>query len=238
MARILIVDDDEEVVGTVYRSLRHLNYEVVTAFNGQSALRAISETSPDLVILDIMMPQMDGLEVCRKVRSQSHRAATPILFLTARGRLEDKIEGFHAGADDYLTKPFDIEELELRVRALLRRAMVPEPTISESQPALVRVGNMALNPRTYEVTIKNKTILLTPVEFDLLHYLMSHANEVISSERLLQEVWNYPPGTGAPDLVRVHIKNLREKIEPSPKAPIYIQTVSRHGYTIRPSDIS
>jgi DNA-binding response OmpR family regulator len=147
--------------------------------------------------------------------------------LTAKGKIEDKIEGFEAGADDYLTKPFDLRELELRVRALLRRSL---PTEAPKIP--LQVGPLSLDPRTFELRVEGKVLLLTPVEFELLYYLMSHAGEVISTERLLREVWEYPPGTGDPNLVRAHIKNLRAKIEPSPDNPIYIKTVSRHGYLI------
>jgi len=151
----------------------------------------------------------------------------PILFLTARSKIEDKIEGFEAGADDYLTKPFDLRELELRVRALLRRSMP-----SEAPKTLLEIGPLSLDPRTFKLGVDGKVLLLTPVEFELLYYLMKHAGEVISTERLLQEVWEYPPGTGDPNLVRAHIKNLRSKIEPSPSNPTYIRTISRHGYII------
>ncbi len=227
MALILVVDDDRDVAGTIERTLRRRNHEVLVAYSGAQALQLIREQPPDLVVLDIMMPRMDGIEVCQRIRSLPNVASVPILFLTARGKIEDKIEGFEAGADDYLTKPFDLRELELRVRALLRRSLP-----SEAPKTPLEVGDLSLNPRTFELTVKDKTILLTPVEFELVYYLMRHAGEVISTERLLQEVWEYPPGTGDPNLVRAHIKNIRAKIEPSPSNPIYIQTISRHGYVI------
>jgi DNA-binding response OmpR family regulator len=227
MARILVVDDDQDVAGTVERTLRRRDHEVMVAYSGPQALQLIQERPPDLVVLDIMMPRMDGIEVCQRIRSLPNVAAVPILFLTAKGKIEDKIEGFEAGADDYLTKPFDLRELELRVRALLRRSL---PTEAPKIP--LQVGPLSLDPRTFELRVEGKVLLLTPVEFELLYYLMSHAGEVISTERLLREVWEYPPGTGDPNLVRAHIKNLRAKIEPSPDNPIYIKTVSRHGYLI------
>ncbi len=227
MAFVLVVDDDRDVAGTIERTLRRRDHEVVVAYSGAQALQLIQERPPDLVVLDIMMPRMDGIEVCQRIRALPNVASVPILFLTAKVKIDDKIEGFEAGADDYLTKPFDLRELELRVRALLRRSLP-----SEALKAPLEAGALSLNPRTFELTVEGKTLLLTPVEFELLYYLISHAGEVVSTERLLQEVWEYPPGTGDPNLVRAHIKNIRAKIEPSPSDPIYVQTVSRHGYII------
>ena len=143
-------------------------------------------------------------------------------------RLDDKLEGFDAGADDYVTKPFDIQELEVRTRAVLRRSLTP----AQAEPDVLTAGDLSLNRRTYVARAGSRVSLLTPIEFELLHYLMSHAGEVFSSERLLQEVWEYPSGTGDPALVRMHIKNIRDKIENNPKRPRFLRTISRHGYTI------
>jgi len=227
MAFIVVVDDDRDVAGTIERTLRRRDHEVAVAYSGAQALQLIQERPPDLVVLDIMMPRMNGIEVCHRIRSFPNVASVPILFLTAKGKIEDKIEGFEAGADDYLTKPFDLRELELRVRALLRRSL---PSAAPKTP--LEVSFLSLDPRTFELRVEDKTLILTPVEFELLHYLMLHAGEATTTERLLQEVWEYPPGTGDPNLVRAHIKNIRAKIEPSPSEPIYLQTVSRHGYII------
>ena len=227
MAHILVVDDDRDVAGTIERTLRRRDHKVVIAYSGAQALQLIQEQCPDLVVLDIMMPRMDGIETCQRIRTLSNVASVPILFLTARSKIEDKIEGFEAGADDYLTKPFDLRELELRVRALLRRSMP-----AEAPKTPLEVGTLSLDPRTFKLNVNGHILLLTPVEFELLYYLMRHAGEVISTERLLQEVWEYPPGTGDPNLVRAHIKNIRAKIEPSPNNPTYIKTISRHGYII------
>jgi len=229
MARILVVDDDRDVAGTIERTLRRRDHQVVMAYSGAQALQLIQQQCPDLVVLDIMMPRMGGIEACRRIRTLPNVASVPILFLTARSKIEDKIEGFEAGADDYLTKPFDLRELELRVRALLRRSL---PT--EEPKAPLEVGTLSLDPRTFKLNVDGNVLLLTPVEFELLYYLMKHAGEVISTERLLQDVWEYPPGTGDPNLVRAHIKNIRSKIEPSPNDPTYIRTISRHGYIITP----
>jgi two-component system, OmpR family, response regulator RpaA len=182
-----------------------------------------------------MMPGMSGIEVCRHLRANPQLAPIPILFLTARGEIADKIEGFEAGADDYLTKPFDLRELELRVKALLRRSL----TGGEQEAAeRLEVGALTLDCRTFEISTPQRTILLSPVEFELLHFLMKSPGKVFSADQLLQQVWGYPAGTGMPDLVRVHIKNLRDKIEPAPSTPIYLKNVLRRGYMIAPDDVA
>lgn len=226
---ILVVDDDEDVAETIERSLRRAGHEVLVAHRGADALQIARQRRPELIVLDMMMPGMNGIEVCRHVRANPDLAKTPILFLTAKGEMGDKIDGFEAGADDYLTKPFDLRELELRVKALLRRTQRgSEEEIAER----IEVGSLVLNCRTYEISTPQQNLLLTPVEFELLHFLMNNPGKVFSSDQLLQQVWGYPPGTGMPDLVRVHIKNLRDKIEPSPRTPRYLKNVLRRGYMI------
>lgn len=233
MAQILIVDDDENVARTINRALRSRDYDTVVVHNGQDALDAVEREKPDLVVLDVMMPGMTGIEVCKQLRAEPDTAQLPIIFLTARAMLDDKIEGFEAGADDYLTKPFEIQELALRVRAVLRRAQVSS-SWEEDQDHILVVGDLQLNQQTFEAITSEHVVPLTPIEFEVLQHLMKHSGQVFSSERLLQEIWQYPPGTGNPALVRMHIRNLRAKIEPSEaQEPIFIRTVSRHGYTIR-----
>ncbi|MBI1877989.1 MAG: response regulator transcription factor [Chloroflexi bacterium] len=228
MATILIVDDEERVALSIERSLRR-DYQVRVTNNGSDALKIARREKPDLIILDINMPGMDGLEVCHELRNDPTLKSVPILFLTARGRLEERIEGLEAGADDYLTKPFDVRELLLRVQAILRRTTTQgRPTT----PDEVIVGKLVLNCQNYQLNTGEKTILLTPVEFDLIYHLMSHPGQVFSGERLLRELWDYPSDTGSPDLVRMHIRNLRLKIEPDTQNPRFILTVPRHGYTI------
>jgi len=228
MASILVVDDDVDVADTIQRSLLNRGHDVKVVYNGVEALRTVKEDPPHMIVLDVVMPYMDGMEVCRRLRQDPQTAHIPIIFLTAMGRLSDKLQGFDAGADDYLTKPFDVQELEVRVRAVLRRALPP----AQAEPDILRVGDLSLNRRTYEAKTGSKVSLLTPIEFELLHHLMSHVGEVFSSEQLLQEVWEYPAGTGDPALVRMHIKNIRDKIEIEPRRPRFLRTISRHGYTI------
>ncbi len=229
MATILIVDDEADVAKTIELGLRRRDFQTAVVHSGVEALKAARRQRPDLIILDIMMPNMDGLEVCRRLRSDALLSDVPILFLTAKGKIDDKIEGFQAGADDYLGKPFHLEELALRVRALLRRTM----TQAKEEPvSVLTVGDLKLDCRTFEVQAGERRALLTPVEFDLLYHLMSRAGQVFSSDRLLQEVWDFPYDTGSPDLVRMHVRNLRGKVETDPRHPSYIRTISRHGYTV------
>ncbi|UCC86610.1 MAG: response regulator transcription factor [Anaerolineales bacterium] len=228
MAEILVVDDEEAVARIIERALCR-EHHVRVCYSAVEALKVARRINPDLIILDIVMPGMSGLEACRELRRDPVLKSVPILFMTALSRVEDRVEGFEAGADDYLTKPFDIRELVLRVKAILRRARMEPP---ESRPLQITIGALTLDCQTHEVDTGEKKALLTPVEFDLLYHLMTHPDQILSSERLLREVWDYPSDTGSPDLVRMHIKNLRHKIEPNIRTPRFILTVSRHGYTI------
>lgn len=228
MATILVVDDEESVALSIERILRH-DYQVRVAYNASDALKIARRSTPDMLILDITMPGMDGLDLCREMRRDPVLEPVPILFLTARGRVEDRLEGFEAGGDDYLTKPFDVRELLLRVKAILRRTL---PEGVEEDQETISVGPLVLNCQNYQISDGQRSVLLTPVEFDLVYHLMTHPGQIFSGERLLREVWNYPSDTGSPDLVRMHIRNIRLKIEPNVRKPIYITTVPRHGYTI------
>jgi DNA-binding response OmpR family regulator len=232
MARILVADDEQDLVWAVRHSLSDEGYEVFTAYDGMEAMAIARRHRPDLIILDIAMPRLDGLQVCRKLRRDPTLAAVPILFLTVRNAIEDRIKGLDEGGDDYLTKPFDLEELKARIRALLRRRrFAPEgrPEAKGPGPLLV-VGSFALSLHTRQVHVGEKVIQLTPTEFDLLHHLMAHPGEIFSSQQLLRQVWGYPPKSADPGLVRWHVRNLRTKIEPDPAHPVYIRTVPRHGY--------
>jgi DNA-binding response OmpR family regulator len=230
MAQILVIDDDDLVLRTLQRALKMYEHQVMTASSGIEGMQLARRHRPDLFILDIMMPGVDGYQVCRQIRGDPLLQDVPVLFLTAKAKDEDKIEGFRAGGDDYLVKPFNMQELELRVKAILRRA-TPEKPEPESPVNEVTVGNVVLDCRTFKVLTPYQTVLLTNVQFDLLYHLMSHADQVFNSQQLLQDVWDYPRDTGSPELVRAHIKNLREKIEPSPSDPIYIKTIQGHGYS-------
>jgi two-component system, OmpR family, response regulator RpaA len=255
---ILVIEDDEIVARTIERSLRGQEFRVTVANSGVEGLKNAHRQLPDLVIMDIIMPGMDGYSVCREMRADPLLSEIPILFLTAKAKDEDRIQGFLAGADDYLTKPFNIDELILRIRAIIRRTkshprvegeveqetsskvIVPKEIVYEEiqkDPAKrtqIQVGLYTLHVRSYELVTPNRgKVRLTPVQFDLLYHLMSHPGEIFPPSRLLDEVWDYPSDAGSPDLVRVHIKNLRERIEADPHMPEFIQTVAGYGYTIR-----
>ncbi|MBN1219585.1 MAG: response regulator transcription factor [Anaerolineae bacterium] len=227
LPRILVVDDDPEVARTIEASLRKY-YKVFVVYSGVEAIKEARRHLPDLIVLDVLMPDMDGLETCHQLRIDPALEDVPILFLTALGRPEDRVAGLRAGADDYLTKPFNLEELHLRIRAILRRVSPPVAPPS----SILQVRDLVLDRNSYQVKTDQKTAKLTPIEFDLLCHLMLYPNEVFTSERLLQEVWDYPSESGSPDLVRMHIKNLREKIEADPRNPEFILTIPRRGYTI------
>ena len=257
---ILVVEDDSIVARTIERSLRGEEFRISVASSGVEGLKIARRKVPDLVILDVIMPGMDGYAVCQEMRSDPILQTVPILFLTAKIKDEDRINGFKAGADCYLCKPFNIDELLLRVRAILRRPQPPIPAATneespngfsprvqtilkdieggvkgvESNYCLV-VGDYILNTRSFELHTPHRgEIRLTPVQFDLLYHLMSHPGQVFTPRRLLDEVWDYPSDTGSPDLVRVHIKNLRERVENDPRSPSFIRSVPGYGYTASP----
>ena len=233
MATILVIDDDELVSRTLQRTLKIYGHHVMVSNSGTEGLQLAHRHRPDMFILDIMMPGADGYQVCRQIRGDPLLQELPVLFLTARLKDEDKIEGFRAGADDYLTKPFNMEELNLRVKAIMRRVNPPKAELEDTSKVVA--GDVVLDTRSFKVTTPYGTSLLTNVQFDLIYHLMSNADQVFNSQQLLQDVWDYPRDTGSPELVRAHIKNLREKIEPEPSKPIYIRTIQGHGYTFSSS---
>ncbi|HMQ51085.1 MAG TPA: response regulator transcription factor [Anaerolineae bacterium] len=228
LPRVLVVDDDEEVAKSIEATLKR-NYQVCVVHSGVSAIKEARRHLPDIIVLDVIMQGMDGLETCRQLRLDPLLSDIPILFLTALGRPEDRVAGLRAGGDDYLTKPFNLEELQLRIKAILRRV---KRGPSAPPQSLISVSNLILDRNSFLVSTGKRESKLTPVEFDLLYHLMTHPNEVFTSDRLLQEVWDYPSETGSPDLVRMHIKNLRRKIEVDPSNPKIILTIPRRGYTI------
>ncbi len=231
LANILVIEDDDIVARTIERSLRGEEFRVDLASSGVEGLKAARRNRPDLIILDVIMPGMDGYAVCREIRADPVLTSIPVLFLTAKIKDEDKITGFNAGADDYLCKPFNIDELILRVRAILRRTQ--RQAAAPQTGTTVRVGDYTLDTATFELQTPHRgKVRLTPVQYDLLYHLMSHPGQIYSPMRLLNEVWDYPTDTGSPDLVRVHVKNLRELVELDPRTPTFIRTVPGYGYTV------
>ncbi len=223
--RILVVDDESSIRDVLTRYLEREGYRVEVAADGPGALHATAQMSPDLIVLDLMLPGLDGLEVCHRLRAQS---AVPIIMLTARDEEADKVRGFTTGADDYITKPFSPAELVLRVKAVLRRvdaAITP----AQAQGDLLRFGSLAIAPAYRRVEVAGRTIDLSAREFDLLLFLASHPGQVFTRNQLLQQVWDYDY-YGDSSTVTVHISRLREKLEPDPTHPSYIKTVWGVGY--------
>jgi DNA-binding response OmpR family regulator len=219
--RVLVVEDDEEIAQVLQRSLRLEGYEVRVAGDGETALDQSAAFNPDLVILDLGLPKLDGMEVARRLRSADD---VPILMLTARDALEARVEGLDAGADDYLVKPFERQELLARLRALLRRR---PPRGSAS----VVVGDLALNPDTHEVSRGERDIDLTQREFELLEYLMRNERIVVPRQRLLEEVWGYDP-FATTNTIEVFVSNLRRKLESGGEARL-LHTIRGAGYVLR-----
>ncbi|HYO48925.1 MAG TPA: response regulator transcription factor [Chloroflexia bacterium] len=222
---VLVVDDEPNIVEVVGAYLQRELFKVVTASDGEMALQMVAEHSPDLIVLDVMLPRLDGLEVCRRVRATSN---IPIIMLTARGEETDKLVGLGIGADDYLTKPFSPRELVARIKAVLRRSMTAAPPEPGSD-TLLRFPGLKINPKTRSVETDKGLVELTAKEFDLLFFLASHAHEVFTRTQLLDQVWDYSY-YGDTSTVTVHVRRLREKIEPDPMRPRYIKTVWGVGY--------
>jgi len=225
---ILVVEDEPAVAEVVSLYLRRAGYAVRVADNGQAALREVEHQSPTLIVLDLMLPGLDGWAITHRVRE---RGDTPIIILTARGQETDRIAGLEMGADDYVTKPFSPQELVSRVRAVLRRLRPPEPANSIER-ALV-FDDLVIDPRTHLVTINGEEKTLTAKEFDLLWLLARHPRQVFSRDQLLERVWGMAeyidPGT-----VTVHVRRLREKIEDDPSNPQHLQTAWGVGYKFEP----
>jgi two-component system, OmpR family, response regulator MprA len=219
--RILIIEDDEGILKVLRRALVYEGYQVDTALDGESGLNLNRDNHPDLVVLDWMLPGMDGLEVCRRLREVG---SVPILMLTAKETLEDRVHGLDAGADDYMVKPFELDELLARVRALLRRTQV------ERAPVLT-FADLSLDTSTRQATRKNRVIMLTAKEYDLLELFMRHPRQVLTRELIFDRVWGYDFG-GESNVLDVYIRYLRQKLETQNEARL-IHTVRSVGYVLR-----
>lgn len=227
--RILIVDDDDEIRDLLEFDISQSGYFVDTARDGLEGLNKALNNAYDLILLDVMMPKMNGFDVCRNIRQA--KLAIPILMLTAKGTIDDKTEGFDCGADDYLVKPFDIQEVLLRIRVLLRRNHFEEEQPLSNE--ILKAGDIEIFPETLECTVVNKRVKLTPTEFEILYCLMQHFNNPVTLATLLDEVWGYDSDEDV-RMLRVHVGGLRNKIEPAPKTPKYLHTVTNVGYKLTP----
>ncbi|MFC1996760.1 response regulator transcription factor [Chloroflexota bacterium] len=227
MSRILVVDDDHEIVRLVKAYLENAGYTVLVAYDGETALHTLRREHPDLLVLDLMLPDRDGWDLTRLIRADQNLAETPIIMLTARVEDSDKIVGLEIGADDYVTKPFNPREVIARVRALLRRSHGGVMSVSQ----VLQTGNLILDIGRRELLVNGDPVELTPSEFGLLQVLMESPGYVFTRAELLEKALGYAyEGMGR--TLDSHIKNLRQKIEPNPKKPIYIRTIYGVGYKL------
>ena len=229
--KVLVVDDEQSIVTLLQYNLEQAGFEVITAMDGEEGKRLAETASPDIIVLDLMLPKLDGMEVCKQLRQE--KVMTPILMLTAKEDELDKILGLELGADDYMVKPFSPREVIARVKAILRRTQV----LSDSgegdakKGENIEIGKLLIYPEKYEAYFKEKILELTLKEFELLLYLAQHKNRVLTRDQLLSAVWNYD-FAGDTRIVDVHISHLREKVEEDTKRPVYIKTIRGLGYKL------
>lgn len=229
-AKLLIVEDDPDVRNSLERRFRFEGFQVTTAERGEEALALLTDVDPNLVLLDVMLPGLDGFAVAERIR---HVSNVPILMLTAKDALEDRVSGLECGADDYLVKPFELPELMARVRALLRRARIAaEPGAAEVTQDQLSFGGITLNRKTREVTSEGEQIELTPREFNLLEYFLQHPRQVLTRDQILEAVWGYD-SEGSSNLVDVYVLQLRKKLESTGGSGRWLHTVRGVGYSLR-----
>ena len=229
MSRILVIDDDPAITELVSINLEMAGYDTVEAEDGIKGQALALQMQPDLILLDLMLPKVDGLTVCQRLRRDERTSNIPILMLTALGQTKDKVDGFNAGADDYLTKPFEVEEMLARVKALLRRS--ERDSNSAKHTEILSYGPLTLVPERFEAIWFEKTIKLTHLEFELLHCLLQRHGQTVSPSDILKEVWGYDPNDDI-ETIRVHIRHLRTKLEPDPRRPRFIKTIYGAGYCL------
>ncbi len=226
--RIVIIEDEKDIVDLVRYNFRKEGFEVESDSSGKDGLEYLRKNSVDLVLLDIMLPDLDGIEICKRVRADERLKSLPIIFLTARGEEIDRVVGLEIGADDYVVKPFSPRELVARVKAVLRRQ---EQALGKTE--VIEVAGLRLDSRTHEATLHGRSIQLSALEFKLLHFLASQPRRVFSREQLLDNVWGRDRFV-TPRTVDVHIRRIREKIETQEGVPHYVQTVRGSGYRFSP----
>ncbi|MBR1680322.1 response regulator transcription factor [bacterium] len=229
MSKILVVDDDRAINELIKVNLKLSGYEVVQAFDGVEGFALAKQEMPNLAILDVMMPNVDGYTTAQRIRQCEPIKGIPILMLTALSDIEDKGKGFDIGVDDYLVKPFEMEELKMRVKALLKRThQLPESLATKE---LLVLGEITLLPEQYSVKINNKTAKLTPIEYDIFNILFQNHGNMVSSAKLLKDVWGYAPDDDV-ETIRVHIRHLRSKIDKISDGKKYIETIYGGGYKL------
>ena len=228
-SNILFIEDDQDMRLLVAGSLKRAGFEVQLAEDGVKGQALAMQNIPDLIILDLMLPLVDGLTLCQRLRRDSRTSQMPILMLTALAGTKDKVSGFNSGADDYLTKPFELDELLARVKVLLRRS--DRSPFSAKDTEILIFGPLTLIPERFEVIWFDKPVRLTHLEFELLHCLLQRHGQTVAPSLILKDVWGYDPDDDI-ETIRVHIRHLRTKLEPNPRKPTYIKTVYGAGYCL------
>lgn len=225
---VFIVEDEKNICELIRLYVEKEGYETCTAYDGETAVQVFKEKKPDIVILDIMLPKKDGWQVCREIRAVAN---TPIIMLTAKGELFDKVLGLELGADDYMVKPFEPKELVARIKAVLRRGASSAEAAAEGSPQILKFEGLVINRETYEVYLEEQLLDMPPKEFELLYFLASNPNKVFSRDQILDEVWGYEYYVGS-RTIDVHIKRIREKIEPVEREnpPWLLRTIWSVGY--------
>ena len=229
MTKILVIDDDSAINELIKINLELQGYNVVQAYNGVDGFAKAKQEEPALIILDVMMPEVDGYTVAQRIRQSNEISEIPIIMLTALSQLNDKVNGFNIGVDDYLTKPFEIDELIVRVRALLKRTNQIPKSIAVRE--LLTYKEITLLPETYSVKINDKIQKLTPIEYDIFNLLFQNHGNMVSASKILKEIWGYEPDDNV-ETIRVHIRHLRAKINKISDNKQYIETIYGGGYKL------
>ncbi len=235
MAKILVIDDDSAINELIKVNLELAYYNVICALDGNKGYALAKQELPDLIILDVMMPEVDGYTVAKRIRENELTKDIPIIMLTALNMLQNKVEGFNIGVDDYLVKPFEMEELLVRIKALLKRTNnIPK---SFAVKEVLTKGDITLIPETYSIEIKGKTAKVTPIEFDIVNLLMQNYGNMVSSGKILNDVWGYS-ADDAVETIRVHMRHIRTKLDKISNGKKYIETIYGGGYRLIPEGIS
>lgn len=234
MAKILIIDDDYAINELIKINLELKLYKVVTAFDGNKGYALAKQEQPDLIILDVMMPEVDGYTVAKRIRENEETKDIPILMLTALNMLQNKVQGFNIGVDDYLVKPFEMEELLVRVKALLKRTNNIPKSVAIKE--VLSQGDITLIPESYTVEINGKSTKVTPIEFDIINLLMQNYGNMVSGTKILRDVWGYS-ADDAVETIRVHMRHIRTKLDKISDNKKYIETIYGGGYRLIPNGI-
>ncbi len=234
MAKILVIDDDQAINELIKINLELSYYNVISAFDGNRGYALAKQELPDLIVLDVMMPEVDGYTVAKRIRENDSTKDIPIIMLTALGMLQNKAQGFDIGVDDYLVKPFEMDELLMRVKALLKRSNnIPK---SFAVKEVLSQGDITLIPETYSIEINGKQAKVTPIEFDIVNLLMQNYGNMVSSSKILSDVWGYQ-ADDAVETIRVHMRHIRTKLDKISEGRKYIETIYGGGYRLVPSGI-